>query len=315
MDRHRTKGLLLVTTGTLMWSLAGLFVRATDLPVWDLIFWRSVFASLCLAVVAFARRRGPGAFGLPGLLGAVLAALAMFGYVAALRLTTVANVLVIYATLPFMSAGLAWLVSREQIHRRALIASSASLTGVVCVAGTALHSSSLPGTALAVAMTLCFAALLLVARKFPRTDIALINAAGSALCALATLPMTSGEIPGARDLLLTLGLGVFTTALAFLLFLMGSRRLASAEAAMICLLDVVFGPVWVWIAFSENPGAGALFGGAIVLGSVAWYLWPALRRQHPPPAEPGDRQGAVRTRAGPPATDLRDDGPATLRNR
>ena len=46
MDHRRRDGLLLVAAATLLWSLAGLFVRLIELPAWDLILWRSVFAGL-----------------------------------------------------------------------------------------------------------------------------------------------------------------------------------------------------------------------------------------------------------------------------
>ena len=38
---------------------------------------------------------------------------------------------------------------------------------------------------------------------------------------------------------------------------------------VITLLEVVLGPLWVWIFLSEQPGAATLVGGAIVLGAVA----------------------------------------------
>ena len=38
--------------------------------------------------------------------------------------------------------------------------------------------------------------------------------------------------------------------------------------ALITLLEIVLGPLWVWIALSEQPGAATLTGGAIVLVAV-----------------------------------------------
>jgi drug/metabolite transporter (DMT)-like permease len=63
-----------------------------------------------------------------------------------------------------------------------------------------------------------------------------------------------------------------TSGLAYLLFLTGSRLILSSEAGLIALLDVVLGPLWVWLAFAENPGVPAIIGGGIVLASLVWYL-------------------------------------------
>ena len=52
--------------------------------------------------------------------------------------------------------------------------------------------------------------------------------------------------------------GLTTIGLALVLFMEGAKFIPSAEAGLISLLDVVLGPLWVFIAFGENPGPGAL---------------------------------------------------------
>ena len=54
--------------------------------------------------------------------------------------------------------------------------------------------------------------------------------------------------------------------LAFLT--MGARLIPAAEVALITLLEVVLGPVWVWIALSERPSTATLVGGVIVIAAV-----------------------------------------------
>ena len=38
--------------------------------------------------------------------------------------------------------------------------------------------------------------------------------------------------------------------------------------ALITLLEIVLGPLWVWLFLSEGPSAATLTGGLIVLGAV-----------------------------------------------
>jgi drug/metabolite transporter (DMT)-like permease len=75
--------------------------------------------------------------------------------------------------------------------------------------------------------------------------------------------------------------GITTTGLAYLLFLIGGRHIPSSEAGLVGLLDVVLGPLWVWLAFAEDPGQPALIGGGLVLGSLVWYLLAGTRRPAP----------------------------------
>jgi DME family drug/metabolite transporter len=42
----------------------------------------------------------------------------------------------------------------------------------------------------------------------------------------------------------------------------------AAEVALITLLEVVLGPLWVWLVRSERPGIATLVGGVVVLGAV-----------------------------------------------
>ena len=270
-------GVALVAVAAVLWSTAGLFVRLLDLDVWTMLAWRSLFAalSLALAVGIQTRWHASGAArqaGWPGLAAVPLSVVSMGGYVIALKLTTVANVMIVYATVPFVAAGIAFLWIGERARSRVLLASAIALAGIVTMAGAATRPPDIAGNAIAFLMTLAFGAQLVMARRYPSLDMALINAVGAALCAAICWPLAAPGIPNPPQLAILALFGITTTALAYLLFLTGGRHIPSGEAGLIGLLDVVLGPVWVWLAFAERPGQAALIGGSLVLASVVWYL-------------------------------------------
>src|SRR5947209_5947770 len=124
---HR-RGVILVLIATVMWSLAGLFARAVPhLDFGAVLFGRAGFGGLCGLILAFFEWRA-GRFELRRLktrmtlVILLLSSTSISGYVAALMTTTVADVLVIYATLPFIAAGLAYLLIGEAPSRRTMIA-------------------------------------------------------------------------------------------------------------------------------------------------------------------------------------------------
>jgi drug/metabolite transporter (DMT)-like permease len=273
----RTYGIALVAAASVFWSTAGLFVRALDLDVWTMTAWRSLFAALSLLlVVVLQRGRGfTQAFtglGRPGLIAIPISAVSMFCYVAALKLTTVANVQIVYATVPFVAAAVAFVWFGERMTRRAMWASVLALVGVAVMVGSAVRTEDLAGNALALLMTLTFAVVLVTARRHPSIDMAPVNALAAALCAAACWPLAVGDLPSASQLLILALFGFTTTALSYLLFLTGGRHIPSGEAGLIALLDVVLAPFWVWLVFSEHPGQAAIVGGAVVLAAVVWYL-------------------------------------------
>ncbi|WP_224004412.1 DMT family transporter [Aureimonas sp. SA4125] len=133
------------------------------------------------------------------------------------------------------------------------------------------------GNALAFVMTVCFAALVVMSRRHPGMGMAEISAYASLACVIVCWPLMSPVIPSAYELCVLAGFGITSTAIGYLLFLVGGRYIPSGEAGLIALLDVVLGPLWVWLAFGEDPGLATLVGGAMILGAVGWYLWSSYR--------------------------------------
>ena len=283
--RHKERrryGVLLITASTLMWSSAGFFVRALDLDLWTMVAWRSLFACLALLPLAFLLR-GRALFRLrqsvgPGGLAAItVMAITMFSYVAALKLTRVANVMVVYATVPFLAAGLAFLLLRERPGLRALCAAGVAFGGVIIMAGSATATIDLAGNGFALLMTLGFAASIVIARRWTGYDAMLVTGLASGLCAIACFTsalatLAAFPVPSVPQLGILFLFSLATQSLSYLFFLWGSRHVPSSEAGLIALLDVVLGPLWVWLVFAETPGMPALIGGALVLLAVIGYL-------------------------------------------
>ena len=46
-----------------------------------------------------------------------------------------------------------------------------------------------------------------------------------------------------------------------ILFTAGARLIAAAQAGLIALLEVVLGPLWVWLIYREQPDGLTLAGG------------------------------------------------------
>lgn len=82
-------------------------------------------------------------------------------------------------------------------------------------------------------------------------------------------PLAAFGAVGARDWVTLAALGAFQMGTALLLLTVGARLIAPAEVALISLIEVVLGPLWVWLVYDERPTATTLIGGAIVLVAVA----------------------------------------------
>jgi drug/metabolite transporter (DMT)-like permease len=58
-----------------------------------------------------------------------------------------------------------------------------------------------------------------------------------------------------------------------------ARALSAPEAALLSLLEIVFGVTWTWLGADEVPGPHVLVGGALVVGALIANEALALRRR------------------------------------
>ena len=88
------------------------------------------------------------------------------------------------------------------------------------------------------------------------------------LVLVAVGPFAHPGTVGVHDLVLIVLLGVGQIGLGLAFLTIGARLIPAAEVALITLLEVVLGPLWVWLTLSERPGTGTLLGGAVVIVAV-----------------------------------------------
>lgn len=275
MTHTRRLGIALVLVSAVMWSTAGLFVRMAELDIWSIVGWRSLFTALVLYGWSVLRPKPAGErleFGLPGVISTLNGAVAAAGYVIALSWTTVANVMTVYATLPFLAGLIGYVWLGERLSRPFLIAGLVAFAGVCVMVGAGFGPRDVMGVAVAMLMTACFAMQLVIARRYPRLDTTRMIVLAAVLCLLVALPNMPMTIPSAKSLLACALYGIISTGIGYILVLIGGRLIGPGEAAFLSLIDVVLGPVWVWLVFGETVSPTTFVGGGAVLLAVVWYL-------------------------------------------
>jgi drug/metabolite transporter (DMT)-like permease len=282
-DAHaRRRGQLFVALAALAWSTAGLLQRALSIDTTTQLAGRALFAFAALLgfVALFSRGGTVRAFRTMGRAGLAVAgcmAIASASFIVALNHANVANVLFMQAVAPVLAALIAWIALRESVSRRTAAAMAIALLGVTLMVGGA-GSGGVIGVGASFVMTLAFAAAMVTTRH--RRDVSMAPAIclSQLLVFVAFAPLADAGSISARDLglLVLLGVGQMGLGLAFLT--VGARLIPAAEAALITLLEVVLGPLWVWIAYGEEAGAATLLGGAVVVGAVILQtMTPATR--------------------------------------
>jgi drug/metabolite transporter (DMT)-like permease len=275
-------GALCAVSAAAAFSTAGVIVRRVELPAWDVSFWRSILMLCAIVPLMLWQwratwidiRNGGGA------LFASAAALAgsMIAFILALGLAPVANVLIVFGATPFLTALLARLFLAEPLHRHTLLAMAAGAAGLVLSVASSLQAGAAAGMALAAIVALCISANYVIVRRHRTIGMTPSLALAGIVAALISLPFAHPATITTGDLPWLLALGPGQLAVGLLLYMAALKRIPAGRAALLGLLELVLGPIWVWLVDGERPGTLTLVGGMVVIGSAAANVWLDSRR-------------------------------------
>lgn len=266
-------GVILVTASTVAYSTAGYFTRLIDLDPWTILFWRGLYAGLTILAFISWQRRGKtldafAEFRGPHIAVALCSALATIALINALRLTSVADVLVISATAPFMTAAIAWVLIGEHTRAITLVASVAALCGIIVTIGGARASGLIIGDLLAVVMALFLSVMMVIIRKHRDVSMLPATCLSAFLCSALVLPFAVPSSAQGASMVLLVLFGATQFGLGLLLLTLGTPLISAARTALIRTIDVPLSILWVWLAIGEVPPAAACIGGTIIMAAV-----------------------------------------------
>jgi drug/metabolite transporter, DME family len=255
------------------WSSGGLITRLVSTSPWTTSLWRSLFAALFLALV-LSMVRGRGFFehwrevGRPVLVVAACMALSSTCFILSLAHTSVANTLILMSTGPYVAGLLGWILLGERVALRTWLTMGVALAGAVVMVSNSYSRGAVVGDLLAVVMAASFATATVLVRRHPQIQMAPAAVLATALTALVALPLAEPLETAPRDLALLAFFGIGQFGAGFLLFMAGARLIPAAQSSLIGMLETVLGPLWVWLALNERPGAASLTGGALILAAL-----------------------------------------------
>jgi drug/metabolite transporter (DMT)-like permease len=278
------RGRLYVALAAVAWSSAGLFQRELSVSTATQVAGRAVFAAVGLfAYVALSERGGVvrafRAIGRGGVAIVILLALSSGSFLVALNHASVANVLFFQALAPILAAAMGSFLG-DPVSRSTWTAMAIAVAGVAVMVGGPGRPSLL-GQGLSLVVSVSFAATLVITRHRRDVSMAPATCLSQLLVLAIAAPFAAPGAAGALDVTLLAALGITQIGLGFVFLTIGGRLIPAGEVALITLLEIVLGPLWVWVFLSEQPSTATLIGGAIVLGAVLLEA-----RTEPAPAQP-----------------------------
>ena len=280
----------------LLWSFGVVTVRYmidAHQFVFQYLFCRGIAVATILVCFLFYREgfsfyTNFAKVGMPGLIGGFGLAVAFTGFIFSITMTTAAVTLFMLAIMPFIAAIIAYFVLGENLRKLTFISMIIAFLGV-CIM---MYNDSLKGSVLG-ALTGFFSATgfalyTVTIRWRPETPKFTTVVLAGSFCAIFSFLMlgTSFEsfaIMPVINIYLSLLHGCIVAS-GLILFSLGAKYLPAAELALLSLMEVVGGVLWVWLPWfgiNEVPSIPVIIGGLIITSAVILHGFGASRKREP----------------------------------
>lgn len=283
---ERKLGAGLVIASSAFFAMAGIFTKSISSDPWTIACWRGLVGGLLITAYVLWRSGRGGlslAFGWRGWAMVAVGVFASLGFIAAFKYTYVANVAIIYATVPLMAAALEWLFLRVRPQAGTLAMALVCLAGVGIIVSGGLGGGHAFGDLVAVAMTAAAALYMVMIRAFRDTPVVWVGAVSAYVLFAASWLIVDPLAVSAADAWRMVGFG-FTFACAVILWTEGTRLVAASEAGVLGSAEVPFAILFAWIFLAELPPALSVAGGAVVMAAVVFHAMRSRGAAAPLPA-------------------------------
>ena len=276
---------LVFLAGTI-WSFGALTVRYminSHDYVFQYLFYRGFTISIILIIYLFFKEgisfyKNFLKIGISSILGGMFLATAFTGFIFSITMTSAAVTLFMLAAMPFIAAIVGYFILGEILKKSTLIAMVIAFAGV-CIM---IINDSISGTALGAIIGFVsatgFALYTVTIRWKPETPKFTTVVLAGIFCAFfsffildfsfepfRTMPKINSYLSLLHGLIVASGL---------ILYSLGAKYLPSAELALLSLMEVVGGVLWVWIpifGINEVPTLTVIVGGAVITLAVLYY--------------------------------------------
>ena len=271
---YKIPGYILCLLGGFFLSWGGLIIRSFETQdMWQILLIRSFFFVITLAtflVLTYKKNTTEiiKRSGFPAIIAGLFLSLSFVAYIAAMSMTTVANVVFIISTQTIFLAIFGYLFLKEKISLKGFIAIFLALIGMIIMVGNSNNQGTLLGNIISFAIPINFTILVMIIRKYPELDMIPAIFYSGIFSGIYGLFLSSSLTFSMNDILMGFLLGVPQLAFGFICLTIGTKTTQAVTVGLLMLLETIFAPIWVWIFLNEVPPSSVLIGGLIIILAV-----------------------------------------------
>ena len=287
---------ILVFLAGLSWSFGAVVVRHMDNAnhyVFQYLFCRGISIAIILVTYLFIREglnfyKNFLNIGLSGVLGGMFLATAFIGFIYSITITSAAVTLFMLAAMPFIAAVFGFLILGEILRRSTLISMFIAFFGVCIMIINDSITGTILGALLGFVSATGFALYTVTIRWKPETPKFTTVVLAGLFCTIfsfvflgfsfepfRTMPIINSYLSLLHGLIVATGL---------ILYSLGAKYLPAAELALLSLMEVVGGVLWVWLpifGINEKPSLTVIFGGVVITIAVIYHGYGSRSKREP----------------------------------
>ena len=276
------KGSLLAFIAVIFITPDSLFIRLSNVDTWGLVFYRGIipFFTVFLGMLLIYKLnffKILFSSGYHGLIYVGTFSVTNITFVVSIQNTNVANTLVMIATAPMLSAILGSIFLKEPPDKITWISFIITFLSVIYIFSDSLKLGNFYGDILGFITAIGLAVGAVTIRSAKSKNLVPAAVVGKLFVATFALFFIESFVLENRDLIIVPLMCILCVAIPFVLVTIAPRFIPAAEVNLFFLLETIIGPIWVWLIIREQPSVEILFGGAVIITTIAIHSFLKLR--------------------------------------
>ena len=280
---NQQKGSLLAFIGVMFITPDSLFIRLSNLDTWSLLFYRGAipFVVVLFGLVLFYRSNFFSALfkiGYTGIFYIISFSLCNITFIISIQNTNVANTLIMVAMAPMLSAILAAIFLKEKTKTETWIAIFITFFSVMFIFYDSIKIGNIIGDIFGFITALGLAINANLARFAKDRDLVPSAVIGKLVVAIFAFFFVDNFDLIDSDVIIIPLMCIMCVAIPFVLVTIAPRYISAPEVNLFFLLEVILGPIWVWLIVHEQPSIQTIIGGIVIIVTIAFHSFTALKK-------------------------------------
>ena len=280
---NQKKGSLMAFVAVMFITPDALFIRLSSIDTWSLVFYRGIipFGVVFIGMILIYKSNffkilfSNGYIGIAYILTFSITNIA---FVVSIQNTNVANTLVMIATAPMLSAILSNIFLNENPDNKTWVAIFITFISVIYIFYDSIKIGNLYGDILGFVAALGLAIGAVIIRSAKKLNLVPSAVIGKLFVASFAIFFVNDYTLDENNLIIVPLMCLMCVAIPFVLVTIAPRFITAAEVNLFFLLETIIGPIWVWLIIKEQPTIETIFGGMVIIITIAAHSFLKLTK-------------------------------------